>query len=274
MVVIKRLYRDRDIRAYDVVKLLSKEGGTILHIEFWKLKRDDDFIDPEHEGNLFISIPGLPGNYGELINELDYGLEEFRLHPQFKDASVFGLSPYNRNFIYASADPGKQTFTGFYGFLHAQSRYVAVIFPDTESTFDDCIISVPYFEDHDTFIIHNGEERRIDSVPLDKLNRQHLPVMDFMFPSVKISGDSSMGVDDEIQLTLSVGDGPFKLGSMFNIIVQSDNGYLPKRHFSVEEGSSISLKVRSTGLDIGDTITVKVGTSQFAQMSTHRITIE
>lgn len=263
MYVFNRIFSVDNERVPSLIYVENRTSS--LYVAFWE--RDDNGED------LSGIFKGHKGLKGVLVREDEYPLSLFQTHPQFKDASVFGLPHNEGTIIYASVDPGKQTFTGFYGFLQSNNYYVSVIFPDTESTFDDIILTVPVI-DPDTIISHNGVNISVKSVHYANLDKHKLPIMQYIFPEMSLSGPSTVAPNEWVSLELSVGEGPLQLGSLFSVNVSSDNGYVPKRYMTVEEGSSVSIKVSSLGLDSGDTITVYAGFSQYDKLCNHRITIQ
>lgn len=263
MFVFSRIFSVYDESVPNLIYVENRT--TSLYVAFWK--RDDNGDD------LSGFFKGHKGLRGVLIREDEYPLSLFQTHPQFKDASVFGLPHKEGTIIYASVDPGKQTCTGFYGFLQSHECYTSVVFPDTESTFDDVILTVPVIGS-DTIISHNGVNISVKSVHYANLDKHKLPIMRYIFPEMSLSGPSTIAPDEWVTLELSVGEGPLQLGSLFGVNVSSDNGYIPKRYMVVEEGSSVSIKVSALGLDSGDTITVYAGFSQYDKLCSHRITIQ
>ena len=264
MLIFKRYFFHDDNN--DVPNIIYVENRTTsLYFAFWEKDNNGEDLS-----GIFKNHKGLRGRFRY---EAEYPLSLFQSHPQFKDASAFGIPHKKDVVIYASVDPGKQTYTGFYGYLQDKGYYTAVIFPDTESTFDDVIVTVPYV-DSNTIVLHNGTELSVNVVPYTKLDKHCLPIMHYIFPKVTLNGPSTMSVDDQVTLELTVGEGPLQLGSLFSVLVSSDNGYTPKRYMVMEEGSSTHIKVRSDGLDPGDTITVYAGLPQYHKMCNHRITIQ
>ena len=198
-------------------------------------------------------------DYAYALRPLEYTLDQFREHPQFKDLSAFGIGGARGSVCYANIDPGKQVHTSF-GDLHMVNGYpFTLIFPDTESTFDDAVILLPNFLDGSMELHHNGDvQGEIYFTPgSHPWNRP--PVMDMTFPGMTLSGPEEVEAGGEVTMTLHCTDSPLGLGSMYRVHLACDNGFLPRRTFSMDADSTVTFTLSTAGLEAGDMVSVSAG---------------
>ena len=196
-----------------------------------------------------------------------YLLDDLRSHVRFSDMCCFGLSPIFKNSPHW-VDINRDTRSGkAYPALLDAGYPVKILFPDTESTFLDCIIAAPRSFAGEPFTV-------ISNLP-DTLNAEEgVSEIRSGVPAVTFSGPSQVAAEGSASLELSVGPGELGLDSLYDITLQSDAGYLPKRRFRQATGDgAASVKVCASGMDAGDEIVLTARMDGYGPVATWKLTV-
>lgn len=243
---------------YDVVVMNVTEG----EITFAAYGREED---GEVAGESL--SPSLSGVRLTKKGSSSYLLDDLRGHVRFSDMCCFGLSPHVQEFPFW-VDINRDTRSGkAYPALLNRGCPVKIVFPDTESTFLDCIVCVPRTFAGEPFTVISNLPDTLDCENGVSEIRSGMPVVTF-------SGPSQVAAESSVSLELAVGTGDLGLDSLYDITLQSDAGYLPKRRFRLSTGGEAArVKVRAFGMEAGDEIVLTARMDGYGPVATWKLTV-
>lgn len=233
-------------------------------------------LHEETEGNGSIAgadiDPSLEGKSFSLIFYRSFALERFRERASFRDFSLFGLNMSN-GVVYSFDYSRYMPLDKFGGRAVDNSCPIRIVFPDTESTLGEAlIIVVTEFADRRVPAYCNVKPDAVYTNET-KADRGDLFLLKSMLPGVRLEGPDTMSADSRAELVLNFESDARGLDSLCDFILETENGYLPKRKIRAGVGDAVSFPIHSTGLSVGDVMNIRCGFVPFDQLATHRITI-
>ena len=246
---------------YDVLTMNVTEGE--IELVAYKLDEEGD-ITGEHLD------AALSGKHFTKFEESTYTLDDLRSHVRFSDMSCFGLSPVFKHYPYW-VDINRETRSSkAFPELLNQGCPVKIVFPDTESTFLDCIISVPRsFADEPFTVLSNLPDTQFISEEEEVRGGE----ISSGLPHLTLSGPTEVKADTGVVLSLVVAESDLALESLYDITLDSDGGYIPKRRIRLFTGDSAEVKVQAQGLDAGDVITVTASMNGYGPVASWKLNV-
>lgn len=248
-----------NVLGYDVLTMNITEGDVALAA--YKQDNEEGAI---HGEDIDVS---LAGKLLKKIHESTMSLDDVRSHMRFSDMCCFGLSPTTSLPFWVNTNRETRERRAF-PLLLDNGYPVRVLFPDTESTFTDCIFSVPRSFDGEPFYVFSNIADAVNT-----RSAQDMGVLGGL-PVVALTGDDKIAAGGETTLSLALGCGGIDFERLYDITMESDAGYLPKRRYRLATGEDCArVKVCADGLDAGDVITITARISGFGIVLKRKITV-
>lgn len=246
---------------YDVL-LMNVSDGEIL-LSAYSLSDDGEITGESLDAR-------LTGRRLTARGETLYLLDELRRHVRFSDMSCFGLSPTSNGYPYW-VDINRVTRSGkAYPTLLDAGFPIKIIFPDTESTFMDCIICAPKSFAGEPFMVLSNLS---DNQTLSENDEVMSGEIGVGVPHLTLSGPSKVEADAEVTLSIMLKENDLALESLYDIMLDCDCGYIPKRRIRLFTGTASDVKVQAQGLDAGDEITVTASMNGYGPVATWKIIV-
>ena len=221
----------------------------IMNIENDIIKFSSYRIDEngEIEGNTINEQ--LSGKKLSLCGNSSYTIEDVRKNNHFYDMSCFGFSVCSNYIMWADINNDTKVENS-YPFLLDNNIPVKIVFPDTESNFMDCTITVPNsFNGKDFIFISNVvETKNVDDKKGDEIS--------VCLPKITITGEQELKKDSISYIDINISQNELMLESLYDVILSCDNGYISKRKIRIFSGESETTKIYTNGLESGDKICV------------------
>ena len=215
MINAYRLKRDNAF-GYDVLRM-TVNTDTIA-FECYELWQEQS----EQQENLIAGETldaSLRGNSYIFAGASTLTLDSMRSQLRFCDMACFGIDPTGENApLWADTNPLSREMQA-YPWLLNHSRLVKIVFPDTESNFLECLITVPSAFGGKPFIVLCNQEIEAGEMQDAQIAS---PVLNMTAPESVIAGDDAV-----IEISVS----PCRLGleSLYIVTVDCSNGYIARR---------------------------------------------
>ncbi len=265
--ILSYALKRRNLFGYDVMQM-NVEAGQI-GFSCWKEWTEEDEAGLEDGESSPELTPGetLDASFAGRMYAFMGGsavlLDDMRTHVKFSDMSCFGIDPTGEKPpMWADINPETRSDRA-YPWLLSNNYLVKVLFPDTESTFIDAVITVPSSFAVEPFSVLCNLPMQAGGMGDESRNAM---------PSVMLSAPSSVS-GGHAEIAVSVGANSMDLDSLYEITLETDNGYIARRRFAVAVGEAGHAVLDTAGLLPGDTVTVTAGVDGYRKAAQCRIAI-
>lgn len=201
---------------------------------------------------------------GERVNSSSrvalWRLDDLRQRNDWQDRTIYSLGLDGTVYPVRAATAFSHESEGQHMSHARPDHWLRLLLPDTECTFEDCVITVRQPEE-----VQVSANVDLVSAPADNPDEPGRAIL----PKLKLSGPDNVPAGETIVMTvrLLMDDGSVYAG-LTDVYLETINGYLPKPRVRVG-GETVTFKVMPLGLDAGDTVRVKAGFRYFSGAREH-----